>query len=115
MLKIDSALPSPRIVNGIIEWYAFDTFSLGISFDIKDADGEDIVLGTGDSVTVSVRNDRGETVKEFEFENIMDNSVTLEFDGETTALFPEGMYFYDITADGDRRVTLARGNRMRVR
>ena len=90
MLKIDSALPSPRIVNGIIEWYAFDTFSLGISFDIKDADGEDIVLGTGDS-------------------------VTLEFDGETTALFPEGLYFYDITADGDRRVTLAKGNRMRVR
>ena len=45
----------------------------------------------------------------------MDNSVTLEFDGETTALFPEGMYFYDITADGDRRVTLAKGNRMRVR
>ena len=50
MLKIDSALPSPRIVNGIIEWYASDTFELGLKLNLKDGDGESIVLGEGDTV-----------------------------------------------------------------
>lgn len=115
MLKIDSALPSPRIVNGIIEWYAFDTFELGLRLDLKDADGAPVSLGEGDTVRVSIRNDRGENVREFEFNSFTDNSITLVFDDTVSADFPEGLYFYDIVAEGRRRVTLARNNRIKVR
>ena len=115
MLKIDSALPSPRIVNGIIEWYASDTFELGLKLNLKDGDGESIVLGEGDTVKVNIRNDRGEEVKTFEFKNISDNSITLVFDAEASALFTEGTYFYDIVSEGTRRVTIARNNSIKVR
>lgn len=115
MLKIDSALPSPRIVNGIIEWYAFDTFEIGLRLNLKDADGENIVLGESDRVRVSIKNDRGESVKDFEFDNITDNSITLTFDEAASKMFPEGEYFYDIVTEGTRRVTIARNNRIKVR
>ena len=118
MLKIDSALPSPRIVNGIIEWYAMDTFELSLKLNLKDADGSDVTLGTDDTVTVTIRNDRGETVKEFEFTGatgITNNSIPLTFDETVSSAFPQGLYFYDIVTEGERRVTIAKDNRIKVR
>ena len=115
MLKIDSALPSPRLVNVILEWYAFATFELTLKLDLKDADGEAVALGEGDSVKVTIKDDRGENVKEFEFTSITDNSITLVFDEAVSQAFPAGLYFYDIVAEGARRVTIARDNRIKVR
>ena len=48
MAKIEAALPSPRITNGIIAWYCMDEFEIGLSIKLYDADGEEISLGNKD-------------------------------------------------------------------
>ena len=50
MAKIVAARPSPRITNGIIAWYCMDEFEIGLSIKLYDADGEEISLGTEDTV-----------------------------------------------------------------
>ena len=114
MARIDSALPSPRIVNGNIYWYENDEFELSLKLELCDADGKEITLTDADTATLTVRNDRGETVKEFVFENIENNFLYIAFDSETTSLFKKGKYFYDIRLGGTYVTTVVKENVMKV-
>lgn len=114
MVKIDSVLPSPRIVNGIISWYFMDEFEIGLNIKLRDTDGTDIALTENDSVILTIRNDRKEKVKEFEFKNIKDNFINLVFNKEVTMLFDTGVYFYDIRLSGTYNQTIVKNNLIKV-
>lgn len=112
--RIDSAFPSPRIVNGVIMWYAGDEFKVGFKLKLLDMDSEEVTLGEDDSVSIIIRNDRMEQVKVFEFDSVEENYVVMDFTSEVSALFPPGAYFYDIKLTGTYNTTIVKNNRMKV-
>lgn len=114
MAKIEAALPSPRITNGVILWYCMDEFEIGLSINLYDADGEKISLGSEDTVEVIIKNNRGETVKTFEFTDVRENFINLVFNKEETALFKVGTYFYDIRILGKYNRTIVKNNIIKV-
>ncbi len=114
MIRVDSALPSPRVVNGILQWYEGDEFEVDFKLELEDPDGEKILLGDNDTVNVIIKNDRMEEIKTFEFANVPDNSISLVFDGGVTSLFKAGAYFYDIRLSGTYNTTVIKNNVIRV-
>ena len=107
------ACPTPYIRDGTIVWSEGDIFTLTFGLDLKDTDGETVILGDNSTVTVSIRRLNGEMVKEFTVPG--GDSIVLDFDKETTALFTKGQYRYDITVNNDYRVTVVNDQRMIVR
>jgi len=114
MATIPHAQPSPRIVNGIIEWYDGDTFSLELELTLTDQSGESISIISTDKINVVFRKPDGTTVKNFEFTNQTSNTITLVFGTTETALFPKGEYLYDVWFTRDNRVTIANDNEVVV-
>lgn len=105
--------PTPYIRDGTIVWSEGDIFTLNFELDLKDTDGETVILDDTSTVTVSVRRLNGEMVKEFTVSG--SNSIVIDFDKETTALFARGQYRYDITVKNDYRLTIVNDQRMIVR
>lgn len=108
---------SPRIEKGMLLWYLGDTFELDIHLDLIDQDREPVTLGEGAEVEVVFSRLNGKAVKTFSFDGdeIEDNTVTLVFDSEVSALFCKGEYTYDIYCTvGGHRTTLANDNRVAV-
>ena len=114
MAKIEAALPSPRITNGIIAWSCMDEFEIGLSIKLYDADGEEISLGTEDTIEVIIKNNRGEDVKTCEFTNVKENFINLVFNKDETILFDVGTYFYDIRILGKYNRTIVKNNIIKV-
>lgn len=105
--SLPSARMSPRIINGVIKWYAGDTFELQVDITLQDQDGEDITIAQGETIEFAFFNRKRELVKSFLFEHVEHNCVTLVFDDEVTALFPAGEYTYDVYYDSTVRRTLS--------
>lgn len=114
MENIPNAKQSPRIETGVLKWYARDTFSLVLELELTDQDGEAVIIAPSDTVTAVFSDANGDPVKTFEFTDIASNTVTLEFDGETSALFAPGRYTYTVTLETQQRRTLAAGNEVIV-
>lgn len=114
MSILPSAKPSPRIQNGCLYWYQDDTFDLTLTFDLKDQDGETVNISPTDTISVVFTNSRKEAIKEFEFQNIQNGAVTMDFDEDVTALFQKGNYTYDIYYTGTERSTIADNNKVVV-
>ena len=93
-IPIPGAYASPRISNGVLCWYAGDTFSVVIQADLVDQDG------------AAAGRDR--------ILDICHNQVTLVVDAEISAKFPKGRYTYDVEFSHGDRTTLARDNKVRV-
>lgn len=110
MIRVDSALPSPRIANGILQWYEGDEFEVSFKLELKDADGEKILLTEADTVKVIIKNDCMREIKTFEFVNVSENTVSLKFDSDNTVLFKAGTYFYDIRLSGTYNTTVIKNN-----
>lgn len=114
MSRIPHAELSPRLRNGVLYWYAGDTFSIDIHLVLRDYDGEEIIIPEDASVIFAFKDESEETVKEFSFSAIEDNTCKLEFDEDCTALFPPGEYSYDVYYESEYRTTLANNNRVVV-
>lgn len=110
MSEVNSARPSPRFVNGVLKWYAGDTFDVDFEVGLVDQDGTDIVISPGDKLTFAFKNARREDVKKFEFTGVTDGKARLYFSEATSALFPAGRYTYDVIYTGTNRRTIARNN-----
>jgi hypothetical protein len=114
----DNALPaakvSPRLANGAICWYAGDTFSIKLKFDLEDQDGAAVTMGSGDTAKITFRDKQKQIVKEYSFSGITDNTVELVFDDATSALFGKGDYTYDALYTHGEKTTLARDGRAKV-
>lgn len=114
MSNLPSAELSPRIVNGVLKWYQGDTFDLQLTLELIDQDGEPITITSGDTVKIVFKDRSLRTVKEFTFNDIANNTVTMDFDATCTALFPTGNYTYDVYYTGAERTTLADNNKVVV-
>ena len=98
---------SPRLINGVLKWYAGDTFDLHVEITLQDQDGEPITIQSTDTIEFAFFNKKRDVVKKFTFNNVVNGTVLLEFDKDTTALFPAGEYTYDVYYDGYIRKTLS--------
>lgn len=114
MGNIPNAEQSPRIVNGVIYWYENDTFSLNIELDFADQDDTPVDVQPTDIVTVVFTDRSLNKIKEFVFTDIVDNNITLDFNSETTRLFPKGHYTYDVIFKSAERTTVANDNKVVV-
>lgn len=108
---IPGAYPSPRIDKGVLRWYEGDTFEITLKFELQDQDGEDVTMGTTDSVSVVFLDDTRQPVQTFSFDSVEDNRVKLTFDETVSAKFTKGKYTYDVRYTHGDKTTLARDNR----
>lgn len=114
MGNLPNAEQSPRIVNGVIRWYQGDTFDIQLNLDLTDQDGEPVVINTDDLVKIVFTDKSKSVVKEFEFTNVEDNTVTMDFDSACTALFGKGNFTYTVTVRHGDRTTVASDNKVVV-
>ena len=117
-MNIPAAKPSPRFAFGTLCWYAGDVFRVGLEVVLHDQDGDRLHLKTGETVAVRFFDETHTLVKEFT-PTISGDTVAIVFDKDTTALFPEGDYTYDVEytytdTNGARKTTLAQGNKCLV-
>lgn len=114
MGNLPSARPSPRIVNGVIFWYAGDTFEIDINLDIVDQDGDEYEISSTDTVKMTFENSRHQTVATYTFTGIEDNNITLEINGTETAKFPKGEYTYKVLLTWEEKTTIVDKNKVVV-
>lgn len=114
MYNIPNAEISPRIVNGVIRWYQGDTFDIQLTIELEDQDGEAVILGEDDTVSITFRNQSDSAVKTFTFTELEGNTVTMDFDSTCTALFGRGNYSYTVTITHGERTTIASENKVVV-
>ena len=116
MSNLANAKQSPRAVNGVLKWYQDDTFDLAITFDLTDQDEEPIAVPTDAVVDVIFYDKTKKPVKQFSFNLIQSDTVTLRFDETVTALFPADSYTYDVYMESAAfgRKTLANNNEVVV-
>lgn len=115
MGNIPNAMPSPRIENGILRWYAGDTFTLGLELDILDQDGAEVSIGTSDSLTVNFYDAFREKVYTAALDAAaLGGAPEIAFNAETTAKFPAGKYTYDMIFTHGDKTTVVKGNRILV-
>lgn len=104
--KLPAAAVSPRVVGGMLKWYAGDTFRLQVQLSLQDQNGNPVEIQEGHKVEFVFRDHRDRQVHRVVFENVEDNCVTLVFDEAVTAMFPAGDYTYDAVYSGYVRKTL---------
>lgn len=100
--NIPSANISPRNDNGILKFYEGNTFTFNLMFNLKDQDGEEIVLdGSKDSVVISFSDYKNRLITTFGYgkgqnNSILDgNIVQVDFDDSVSQLFEKGKYQYN--------------------
>ena len=103
---LPAACPSPRIVGGVLKWYAGDVFDLQVQILLTDHNGEELSFAPEHTVQFLFRNHRGELVHEVTFCEIEENTVVLRFTEDVTNGFPCGNYTYDVIYKGIGRRTL---------
>ena len=113
-IPIPGAYASPRVHNGVLCWYAGDTFAIVLKIELEDQDGAAVEIGQTDSVKLTFRDEAREEVYSEMFENVEGNQITLAVDAEVSAKFPKGRYSYDVEFSHGDRTTLARDNKIRV-
>ena len=105
-----------RIENGVLYWYAGDTFRLNLNLTLKDTTGETVTVGAEDTLELTFYDRRRDTVKTLTWtgDDAADGFVTVVMDESVSALFPAGRYSYDLRLLGEERTTLIRGGRIIV-
>lgn len=112
---IPNAAPSPRVENGVLRWYAGDTFTLGLELEILDQDGETVEIGTGDTLTVDFFDAyRGKVYTVSLDAEALSGSPEIEIGTEVTAKFPAGAYRYNMILTHGGKTTVVKGNQILV-
>lgn len=116
MAKLPWAKMSPRIENGVLYWYAGDTFRLNLNLTLKDTTGETVTVGAEETLELTFYDRRRDTVKTLTWtgDDAADGFVTVVMDESASTLFPTGRYSYDLRLLGEERTTLIRGGRIIV-
>lgn len=108
---------NPRFDNdNILRWYEGTTWSMSITINLEDDDGNPIIIQDGETVDVTfVKREYDTTpVKKYVFENIVDNTVVVNMDETSTLLFPRGMYYFGIVYNGLNIVPIVSSNKVIV-
>ena len=95
MTEIKPAKASPRFEGETLKWYVNNTFSVEWGIDLT-KDDEPYEFDEDDTIVFEFyKNSIGkEPVHTFTFENIQDNTVSLDFTEAITSKFPIGKYVY---------------------
>ena len=110
MIKL--AEQSPRIEDGIIKWYAGDTFELNFEFEFSDTEGNVISSEETDYLEFKIFNEYYDTI----YEEVVYKSheVSVYMNDENTAKFPRGKYFYVIKRNDGFITTIIQENEIVV-
>lgn len=92
MVKL--AKPSPRIEDGIIKWYAWDTFDLNFEFIFTDEDWNKIPEEETDCLEFTIYNQYYDVL--YSTEVHQSHEVPVSIDEEMTQKFTRGNYYYII-------------------
>lgn len=108
MANIKGAEPSPRIVNNILYWYEFNTFTLTWTLNLKDEETQEpIIFNPDDRITFKFFDEMKNVVYTQDFTNIPEtNIVELNFDENVTKNFKNGVYTYCIKYNGEYITTI---------
>ena len=105
--NLPAACGSPRIMGGVLKWYAGDQFDLQVRLELTDQNGVEVPIASEHRVRFLFRNAHREEIYAVTFTEIRENTVVLHFGERETALFPKGRYTYDVIYEGAVRRTLA--------
>ena len=110
---MNAAKQSPRMEeDGTLRWYAGDTFTLTLSFTLKDAGGIVITPAQTDVINVKFF-DKSQTLLQ-EFSTTGSASIDLVFTEAISAKFPEGVYSILVKFNSDNVTTLLKSNKVVV-
>lgn len=100
MSSIQPAKSSPRVENGVLRWYNGDCFTVDWTINLT-KDDEEYEYNEDDELVFNFY-DRyeEELIYSFSFTNIEDNTVTLDFTEDISALFDAGSYTYCVKFNG---------------
>lgn len=99
-------LDSPRFENSTLCYYEGDTFQLLIPIELT-RDGEPVTISEEDAVSIIFVDRAGTAVAEKHYTGIRDNTITVDWDADLTAMFQRGWYSYRIRYNGEYVTTIA--------
>ena len=114
MGNVPAARPSPRIEFGILKWYDGDTFTIRLDLEAKDSGGLPVTLTASDTAVIRFYNCCRIQVMEKSFTDLSGGYVSLEFDADTSNLFPAGRYSYDVIVTHGDVTTVVKNNKIFV-
>lgn len=124
MIDLKNAEPSPRICEeGCLRWYEGNTANIEMLIDLyriceETATEIPIMLTPTDKVRVCFKNKYLQTIYEFEFTNVKNNTIEICINKEISKKFKKGNYTYcvdiETIADDEEVTTVANDNRVVV-
>ena len=106
-------LDSPRFENTTLRYYEGDTFRLILPIELT-RDGAPVAISELDTISISFVDQLGNVVVEKRYAGIKDNTITIDWDAEMTAMFHRGTYSYRIRYNGEYVTTIAADCRIYV-
>lgn len=106
-------LDSPRFEHSTLCYYVGDTFQLLLPIELT-RDGEPVTISDADTVSVTFVDQSGNVVAEKRYTGIKDNTITIDWDADMTAMFCRGWYSYRIRYNGENVTTIAADCRINV-
>ena len=90
-----------------------DSFQLLLPIELT-RDGEHVTISDADTVSVTFVDQAGTVVVEKRYTGIKDNTITIDWDADMTAMFCRGWYSYRIRYNGENVTTIAADCRINV-
>ena len=109
---INLAKQSPRIENGILKWYWWDTFELDFEFNFTDEDGNPIPEDETESLTLTIYNQVFDEVLSTTSNH--SHTVSIAIDDTNTKLFKRGTYYYKVRRNSWYITTIIQENEIIV-
>ena len=79
-------MDAPRFENSTLCYYVGDTFQLLLPIELT-RDGEPVTISDADTVSVTFVEKAGTVVVEKRYTGIKDNTITIDWDADMTAMF----------------------------
>lgn len=85
---------SPRNDNGILVWNEGETFTIPITFEIEDFEGNEYVISESDSLLLTIKKDRRniECLYTRTYTDIKENMILFTVDEKLTKILRRGSY-----------------------
>ena len=110
---MNPAKQSPRLEeDGSLRWYAGDTFTMTLNFELVDVNDNPIYPEASDKIYVEFKNDKNEVLVSFEETGY--SSIDIRMTQELSNKFKEGVYSILVKFNSEYVTTLLKSNKVVV-